>query len=241
MPRLNNGLEILKGMSKIEVFQAVTTSPGDQAITDPVALADATVTVAAITAFSANDPVFIIGDGGVELNAIGTPATTMPLLFKAAVAQSAGARLLEAVARNIGHVDENGVQYSATLALTPIDAATSITPLAYQKGSGELSASFGLRGHNNLNMQLAHGSDEGEIGTGVLADPHQVALGSLELGTHSLMCVRVTGYRFDLKTVTQDYLNCTIDVQVRSNFGGRTPGVLPVAMKFERVVQRIWG
>jgi hypothetical protein len=240
MPRLNNGLEVLKGISKVEAFQIVTSTPGDTVTTAALAVGDATIGVSASTNFTAADPIFIIGDGGVELNKIGTPNATMPLGFKAALAQSAGARLVEAVARNLGHIDNNGVQYSASVALTPIDAATSVTPIGYQRGVGELTAQFGLRGWNNLNFQFAHGVDESESGVGSSADPTQIVIGGSQLGTHSTMCCRVTGYRYDGKTVTQDFLNVTIEVQVRTNIGGSTPAVLPVSMKFDNVVQRIW-
>lgn len=240
MPRLNNGLEILKGVSSIEIFQIASGTIGDTTVTGVLTVGDASAAVAALTNFTEADPVFIIGDGGVELNKLGTPDLTMPFGFKIGVAQGAGARLVEAVGRNLGHVDENGFNYSASLQLTPIDAATSATPLGYQRGSGELSVKFGLRGFNNLNWQFIHGSDEGESGAGTLADPHQVAVGSLELGSHGIICARVTGYRFDLKTVTQDYLNATVEVAVNTTLGGRTPAVLPASLKFERVIQRIW-
>lgn len=240
MPRLNNGLEILKGISKVEKFIIQPTSPGDTTTTAALAVGAATIGVGATTNFTAQDPVFIIGSGGVELNKIGTPNATMPLGFKAAVAQDAGARFVEALAINLGHVDENGVEYNATLGLTPIDAATSATPLGYQRGTGEFSARMGLRGMNNLNMQLAHGADEAEIGAGSAADPHQVAIGDTELGSHGITCLRVTGVRRDLKTVTWDFLDCTVEVQVRTTLGGRTPAVVPVGVKFARLVQRIW-
>ena len=240
MPRLNNGLEVLKGISKVELFSLASGTRGDTTSTSALAKGAALVALTAITNFTANDPVFIIGDGGLELNQIGTPATNMPLKYKAAIAQGAGARVVEAVARNVGHIDNSGVQYSATVQLTPIDAATSVTPIAQQRGAGELTATFNLRGFNNLNFQLAHGVEEGEDGTGTEADPHQVYVGGTELGTHGLLCARVTGYRFDGKTVTQDYLNAIIEVNARTNFGGSTPAVLPVSMKFDGVIQRIW-
>lgn len=242
MPRQNNGLEILKGLSKIELFSLATGTIGDTTTSEAIALLAADVDVAAITNFTANDPVFIIGDGGLELNAIGTPATTpMPLKFKAALAQSSGARLVEAVARNIGHVTEAGVQYSANLVLTPINAATSVTALAYQRGQGELRANWALRGFNNLNWQTIHGQEEGESGAGTAADPHQVIVSGQTLGTHGLLCARIHTYRFDGKIVTQDYLNCTIEVQATVNLGGTTPAELPMAVRFDAMVQRIWG
>lgn len=240
MPRLNNGVEILKGLTKVELFAIVASTPGDTVTTADLAVGAATIGVSAITNFTAADPIMIIGDGGVELNKIGTPNTTMPLGWKAAFAQTSGARLVEAVARNVGHIDTNGVQYSASLSLTPIDAATSATPLNYQRGQGELTAKFGLRGFNNLNWQLAHGVDEGETGVGSAADPHQIAIHGQNMGTHGIMCARATGYRFDGKIVTQDYLNCVVEVAVQTNFGGSTPAVIPVGVKFEQMVQRIW-
>jgi hypothetical protein len=239
MPRQNNGLEILKGISKVEAF-SIVPSGGDTVTEAAIALGAASVAVDDETDFTNGDPIFIIGDGGLELNKVGVPNATMPLGFKAAVAQGVGARMVEVVARNLGHVDENGVSYNASLQLTAIDAATSATPLAYMRGAGELSAQFNLRGFNNLNFQLAHGVDELEGGAGTSADPYQVSVGGTEIGTHGLICLRVTGYRFDLKTVTRDFLNCTMEVAVREQLGGRTPGVTPISVKFDRVVQRIW-
>ena len=240
MPRLNNGLEVLKGISKVEMFSIVSTTPGDTVTTAVLAKLGASIGVLAITNFAAADPVFIIGDGGVELNAIGTPNATMPLKYKAALPQSAGARLVEAVARNLGHVTGAGVQYSASLQLTPIDAATSVTPIAYQRGAGELSASLALRGLNNLNIQTAHGIDEGESGAGTEADPYQIVVGGVDLGTHGIQCMRVHGYRFDGKLVIWDYLNITIEVQAQINKGGSTPAEIPLKVKMDTMVQRIW-
>jgi hypothetical protein len=239
MPRLNNGLEVLKGISKVELF-SIAATPGDTVTTEALAKLAATVDVTSATGFTSGDPVFIIGDGGVELNAVGTPATEMPLKFKAAIAQSIGARFVEAVARNVGHVTGAGVQYSASLQLTPIDAATSVTPIAYQRGSGELSASLALRGMNNLNMQLAHGVDEGETGVGSEADPSQIVIGGIDLGTHGIQCMRVHGYRFDGKIVLWDYLNITVEVQAQINKGGTTPAEIPLRVKMDTMVQRIW-
>lgn len=241
MPRLNNGVEVLKGVSKVELFSIAPTTPGDTLLTTALTKGDDKAVIASATNFADGNPLFIIGDGGFELNAVdGSPATDLPLKFKAAYDQSVGARVVEAVGRNIGHIDNSGVQYSGTMALTPIDAATSVTPIAYQRGAGALGATFNLRGFNNLNFQLAHGVDEGEDGAGTAADPHQVAIGGTALGTHGLLCARVTGYRFDGKTVTQDYCNVTVEVAVRTNFGGSTPAVLPVTLRFDGVVQRIW-
>lgn len=240
MPRLNNGLEVLKGISKVEAFSIVGSSPFDTTTTADLAVLAATIGVTAITNATAADPIMIIGDGGVELNKLGTPNLTMPLGWKAAIAQSSGARMVEAVGRNLGHIDASGVQYSANMQLTPIDAATSVTPIAYQRGLGELSAKFNLRGFNNQNWQFIHGVEESESGAGTQSDPYQSVIGGQSLGTHGLLCIRVTGYRFDSKTVTQDYCNVTMDVQVNTNIGGNTPAVLPASMKFDHVIQRIW-
>ncbi len=239
MPRLNNGLEVLKGISKVEMFSIVAAG-GDTVTTAALAKLAATIGVSAIDDFTIADPVFIIGDGGVELNAIGAPNVTMPLKYKAALAQSEGARIVEAVARNLGHVTGAGVQYSASLQLTPIDAATSVTPIAYQRGAGELSASLALRGMNNLNMQTAHGVDEGESGVGSEADPSQIVIGGLDLGSHGIQCMRVHGYRFDGKIVMWDYLNIVIEVQAQINKGGTTPAEVPIRVKMDTMVQRIW-
>lgn len=240
MPRLNNGLEILKGLSKIELYSLVTTTPGDTVTTAPLAAGASTIDVSAITNFTAGDSIFLIGDGGMELNAVGAPNATMPLKFKAALAQGTGARMVEAVARNIGHVTEAGVQYSANVQLTPINASTSVTPLNYQRGAGELRANWALRGWNNLNWLLAHGQDETETGAGTAIDPWQALVSGQTLGTHGLMCARIHTYRFDGLVVTQDFLNITVEVALQSALGGTAPAELPMAVRFDAAVQRIW-
>lgn len=241
MPRLNNGLEVLKGISKIEAFSPLATTPFDQNTTVAIVAQDSTFTVAATTNATAGDPILISGDGGSELNEIkATVNVVMPVKWKLLTAQSIGARALEMVARTLGHVDTGGVKIDNSLQLIDVDAATSAVAIAQIRGAGALKASFNLRGWNTQNWLFAHGSDESETGVGSAADPYQSLINGFIIGTHGTLALRVTGSRVDLKTVTWDFCGVTMEVKVSTSLGAKEPATLPVAFSYTSLIQRIW-
>jgi len=240
MPRLNNGQEIFRKLDKLEVFRAVATTPGDQTITSAVAVGASTVPVAAITNFTANDPVFLIGSGGLELNRIGTPATTMPLLRKTGLAHLTGARLLEAIATDFGHIDESGVVMSPSAALTAIPSALSALPVQYISGVGEIGFNFNLLGFNLLNLCTIFGIPEAEQGAGTSGDPWQVFVSGAAMGTQGTQVIRATGTRHDGLNIEVDFLDVRVEVQGSVTLNRNAPAVLPFAGKCTALAMRIF-
>lgn len=213
MPRQNDGTELIRKLTAIDLYRIQTGTIGDTTTSGAVAKGAATVGVTAITNFTVTDPAFIIGDGGFELiTAIGTPATTMPITNqKIEFAQSAGARFVEAVKVPLGKIESGGFSFNMNRSLTPIESAQDDSPIAYEEGVLELSGGFGLLGFNPENMQLVAGVVETITGAGTSADPYQGSLGSNVQVSLSNFAFRVAFLRNDGKTGHIDCLNARIN------------------------------
>lgn len=241
MPRLNDGTQLFKSISTLDVYRLATATPGDTITTAAVSVGASTVSVSATTSFASLDPVFIIGDGGVELNEIGgAPALAMPVKYKTAFAQSTGARFVEALKTTLGYLSEEGASFSPSQSLSAILSANSATPLNYISGIAELSVSFGLLAFTGLNLQTMLGITEAETGTGVTADPYQYVVGGANIGTQGTQCFRLTGVLHSLQNFHMDFLNARVEVggQVTMNRGA--PAIYPVTIKFTSMVKRQW-
>lgn len=243
MPRLNSGLEVLKELKTlgISAFDIQPTTPGDTITTAPVTAGATTVAVTAITNFSAADPVFLIGDGGVELLKIGTPNVTMPVTQNAAIAQSTGARMVEAVERVLGHIESAGVEIGGSYSLSPVNSAVWRTPITYlPSGPAELSVAFSLYGVNTENFLRAFAATETLLGTGTSQDPYRALIDGTTIGSQGTQCIRVLGTRQDLKTVQVDFLNPIAEVAVQGAMGGASPFALRMQLKPTAFIVRIW-
>lgn len=243
MPRLNSGLEVLKELQALglKAYDIQPTTPGDTTTTAPVVAGDATVAVTAITNFTVGDPAFVIGDGGVELVTLGTPNLSMPIIQKAAIAQSTGARFVEAVERNLGHIEARGLDIGGTYAKSPVNSAVWRTAITYlAPNPAELSFGFNLLGLNGENWQRAFGITEAVLGAGTAADPYRALINGSTVGTQGISCYRVLGTRQDLKTVQVDFLNPQVAVAVQSVMGGAEPFTLRVQLNPEALIIRIW-
>lgn len=242
MPRLNNASELFKFLDSVDVFRIATGTFGDTVTTSALARAAATVPVSAITNFSSLDPLFIVGDGGTELNSInGTPSgLNIVPLHPITIAQSSGARVVEAVRSALGHVAEDGATFGGSMSSTPINAATSRVALAYFAGPAELTWSFTLLGHNNQNLLAAFGATETETGAGTSADPHTALIDGLSVGTQGTQCFRLKGRRNDGKSVWVDLNDAIVDVNASVNMGASTPSGMALAGKCTSIIQRIF-
>lgn len=245
MPRTNDGTEVLQQLNSLQIFRLLGTSPFVQAITAPLARAATTATVAATTNATTGDPVFITGDGGTELNALGVPATTMPLKYKAEFAQSTGAMIKEAVAAALGHIDlDTAMTFRGSRDLVPIISALARSPIKYvPAGVADLSLSFNLVLWNNPNLALMFGQDESqEQGTGVLAtDPYQIGIGLQSIGNYvGLQTIRASGSFTDGRTCQVDFNDVVVRVNGEVRLGGRPDQFkVPITMGFTSMIQRI--
>lgn len=241
MPRGNNGFEVFTRLTSMTKYILQATTPFDQNSNASAAAGASVISVPATTNATNGDPLFIVGSGGFELNAVnGAPATSMPLKYKLAFAQASGARVVEAAAIDLGHLDESGVTFGGSLELTPVNASTSTVPLAYIRGQGELTAQFNVRGFNNLNLQTVFGIDEGETGAGTSADPYQAGFSGSTIGTHGLQAYRLVGVLADARTAQLDFCGATVQVNASMQLGAGSGAALGVTIKYTNLVSRIW-
>lgn len=240
MPRLNSGSELFKYLNSIKKYYIQPSSPGDTTTTAGLSAGDTSVTVAATTNFTTGDKAIIDGSGGVELVTLGTVASTMPFTRPILTAQASGARLVEALEVDLGHVAEGGIQFGGSLTLTSVKASTSRTAIAFFADAAELTWSIPLLGYNNLNLQAAFGATEGESGLGTSVSPYAVLLGQATIATQGLHCYRLAGVRQDGKNVEVDLLGATVEVNTSITVGSANPEGITIQGKCSSIIQRIW-
>jgi hypothetical protein len=242
MSRLLTDNSYWRRFSAITLYRIASGTPGDTTTTAPVAKSATTIPVVGITNFTAADPAFLIGSGGFELiSAIGTPNVTMPITNqKVHFAQSTGARFVEAVAVSLGRFSKDGAGITPSRTLTAVEAADRDLPIGYFESALEISCTFGLLEYEGLNWQFICGYEDSEIGTGVVADPFQAALGENDQVLMSNVALRLTGIRADAKNIQFDMLDCRFETsgQVTHNRSGEA--ILPVTAKFTRALIRRW-
>ena len=243
MARQYSIAEILDQLTSVEkVFKAAGT-PGDTLTTAILAEDAATATVGAITNFTANDLIALIGKGGYELNGIGSApsGTSIPLLYPAAIAQPIGARVLEMQAVDLGHTDTGGVTMTGASNATPIEAATANIPIAYRVRGGSLGGSLNLRGFNTLNLQTVFGIPEKLRGSGTAAAPWVAAITRQNVATDSLLTFRARGLMNDGETnAIVDFCGARPAPNVNATLGGSDPTVLGVQFNCTEIIVRIW-
>jgi hypothetical protein len=241
MPRQNDSGELFKKITALTLFKLQPTTPGDTTTTAPVlgTGAETTVAVTAITNFTSGEPVFIIGDGGTELVTIGTPNVTMPVVTPPKIAQSTGARFVEAIAVSLGKIQQGSVKWTANRALTAVFEEVGDAPVVYIPGSIEFALAFSLYGYNGPNVQLLTGYLENETGSGAaLATAYQSLVGGVGQLLQTVQCFRVQALRYDAKNVQIDFLNVQIEAAISSDLSRLNPSVLNGTAKCSALIFR---
>lgn len=241
MARQNDNTELIKRLVSIEMILPQTGTIFDQTTAGSTPKGNSTIAVPAITNATAADPVFIIGANGIEINVLGTPNVTMPLVEKTAFLHPAGARVLEARILPLGRVEVNGFTLSPSQSETIIEAADVDTSVQTIKGTLELSYSFSLLGANAQNLLNALGFEDNETGTGTSSDKRQSTIGDGTAATLGIVAFRLTLLRFDNKTVTMDFTNCSIAPQGAIQMGAKSgTASIPFQGKCSYIVRREW-
>lgn len=241
MPRLGTGSELFKYLNSVKKYTIQTSSGGDTTTTEAIVAGVSDVDVVAATNFSNGNYAMVDGSGGTELVTLGTVATTpMPVTRPFVIAQATGARLVEAVEADLGHVAEGGIQFGGTATITEIKAATSRTAIAFIADAAVLTWNIPLLGYNNLNLLAAFGATESEAGSGTPSAPYSALIGQDTVNTQTLFCLRATGVRHDSKIVEVDFLDCTVEVNVNVTIGAPNPDGITVTGKCASIIQRIW-
>lgn len=239
--RQNDAGELFKKITGLTLYKIQPTTPGDTTTTAPVlgTGAETTVGVTATTNFTAGEFAFIIGDGGLELVTIGTPNVSMPVVTPPKIAQSTGARFVEAVAVALGKISQGSVKWSANRALTAIFEEVGDTPVAYIPGSLECGLDFALYGYNGPNVQLLTGYAEAETGTGVLiANAYQSLVGGPLQALQTAQVFRVQGLRYDAKNIQIDFLNAQVACAISSDLSRLNPSTLNGSVKASAIIFR---
>ena len=241
MPRTNAAGELLKKTTILDLYRIATGTIGDTTTTAAVlgTGAETTVAVTATTNFTAADPCFIIGDGGLELTKIGTPATSMPVSPPPKIAQSSGARFVEAVKVNIGKFLQDSVSWTGTRSLTAIFEEIGDVKVQSISSPLEFAISFGLLGYNGPNLQFATGFAEAETGDGLAeATAYQSLVGGLNQTVQSEQVIRWQGLRYDAKKIQIDFLNAEVETNINAPLQKTAASSLQVTCKASQLIVR---
>jgi hypothetical protein len=241
MPRTNSGSELFQYLNKWYKFVVASGTPGDTTTAAATVVGTASVNVTASTNFTIGDFVMVDGDAGVEVMTLGTIATTpMPTTVPFLLANSSGARFVEATRIDMGHIAEGGIQYGGSQTLTEIKAATSRTAIAFFGESTTLTLNAPLLGYNNLNLLSVFGATESEDGAGTASDPYGIAITGDTVGTQGLHCYRAEGALYDGRIVQIDFTGCTVEVNNNITIGAASPDGMALSVKCTSFIQRIW-
>ncbi len=240
MPRLLTG-NVIESLTSVAAYREVVGTHGDSTTSVASVVGTATDTVVSGINFVSNDPAYIAGDQGAELNEVSSiAANVITWKRKRAFADAIGAIVKEMLRIPLGHIAEDSMQVSGAPTVNAVPAATSKTPVAYIAIGGELTFAFGLLEFNILNMQMAFGTAENELGTGTPSDPYQGAIGRAAMVSAGLLCIRSTGLLKDGKTVEVDMVGCTITGSPSANLSGKTAKPIPVEGRCLTHIVRIW-
>lgn len=241
MPRQLDGTSLWRKLTAVELIRIQTGTIGDTTTTAAVtgSGAETTVAVTAITNFAAGDKALISGDGGVECVKVGAvPATAMPVSYAPKLAQSSGARFVEAVSVPLGKIGEAGLSFTPAKPLTPILSAVDDGPINFIDGTLDMSFAVPLLEYDGLNHQLITGYADAETGAGSAADPYQAVIGAVNQVLQGIQVVRFTGIRHDGKFLQIDALDVKVEPSQGIDHNRQGPAALVLAGRFTRYIVR---
>ena len=243
MPRLGTAGELFKKVTALSWVRIQPTSPGDTTTTAAVlgTGAETTVAVTSSTGFTTGDLAFIIGDGGHDLVKIGTPAASMPVTPPPKIAQSTGARFVEAESVALGKYAQDSISWTANKTLTSIFEEIADTAVVQIESPIEFSISFGILNYSLLNLQFSAGYADAETGDGLAeTTAHQVLLGGVNQAVHGPQVIRLDGLKHDLKKIRMDFTNAQVETAINANVGKSNASVLNVTCKCSQIIARSW-
>jgi hypothetical protein len=241
MPRQNSIDEVFQYLTTMYKFVEKTGTHGSTTASEAITADMADTDVASETNFANGDFVLISGSGGVEIsNAATVSAGNLAWDRPVQIAQDTGATIVEASRIDVGHIGEEGVTFGGTQTITPINAATSRTPLGYIIQAAELTFSVPMLGTNNLNLQSVFGVTEGEQGAGTPSDPYVAVIDGNTIGTQGLSAWRAVGSLYGGEIIEIDFLGVTVEINVSRNIGGTAVTGYTLNAKATGFLQRIW-
>ena len=242
MPRTLAPGEGIKSVTSLRFVRQHTT-PGVTTTTAAVtgSGAETTVGVTSSAAFTAADECLIIGDGGVELVLIGTPATSMPVSPPPKIAQSSGATFARGLSVSLGKFVQGSVNWTGTRPITSVFEEVGDTPIYYIPGNAEFGLSFGLFNHNTQNIQRLMGYEEAETGDGAAeATAYQGIMGVSAQALHTELVFVLKMLRFDGKKFELQFCNAFIEAAIASNPSRSNPAALNATVKASALKIKQW-
>lgn len=230
MPRANDGNEIFKYLNTVYKFTPKTSGGASTTVATTYARDAATIVLTSGTNVSANDYLFVSGDGGKELIEVASLATaTVTPVWPPFFGQTAGATVVEYQRTSINHIAESGVTFGGSQSSTKINAATSRVAVATLTGAADFTFSIPLLALNGPNLQTAFGAPEVEIGAGTSGDAYRSGVNGTNVGTESDAVYRLVGQDFGSKTIILDLLGAQVVVSVSTTVGGTTPAGITIS------------
>jgi hypothetical protein len=242
MPRTNAAGELIKSVVSLTLYRKHTT-PLETTVSEAV-LGDGTETtldVASAASFVAADPVFIIGDGGLDIVKIGTPAATMPISPPPKLAQTTGARFVRALAVSMGKIGQGSITWTGSRSLTAVFEEVGDAPVVYLPGTTEFGLSWSLLCNNALNVLRLMGYEEAETGDGAAeATAYQSVAGAVGQALHTELVLGLHLLRHDAKNLRIFFLNSYIEAAISSNPSRTSPALLNGAAKCSAIKIQQW-
>ena len=225
--RSNNGLEILKRLSKMYKFTIPTTGGLEDTTGAALAKGAANITVTTFASWQTGDYLIIIGSGGMDLLQLGTKpgaAGPIPLVGRPpAFAQDAGAAIFRATRADLGYIEDAGAQLGASASKQAIGAANAGGAIAYiDSDTPEITFTWTQRESNLRDIATAFGVDESAIeGAGTANDPYRLIISGDTIGTQSNYCLRTEARKVNNKLQVYDVLNAFPEVNVSAAVVGK--------------------
>jgi hypothetical protein len=243
MPRQNDGTELFRRITRVEMVRPVTPAVS----TTLTASIGENATLYSLTSATgltvAGTPLILAGDGGIECNeTVSAVSNDLTVKYKTEWAHAAGGVVHKSEVVFLGEIDESGVSMTPSQDKTDIFGLYSDTPLATIPGQLTFDVSFSLLGHNIENFLLWLGQKEQVRGTGTASDPWQSGAGG-RTGNRSLsglQAIRVSGTRHDGKLWVKDYNGATITASGAKTMGRTGTSGYQITASPTQVVKRVW-
>jgi hypothetical protein len=243
MPRQNDGTELYRRVTRVELIRPVTPAVN----TTTTAAIGEGATLWALTSATglttAAQNLIFAGDGGVECNeTVSAASNDLTVKYKSEWAHSSGAVVHKAEKIFLGEIDESGITMTPSQDKTDIFGLYSDTALTSIPGQMTFDLSVPLLGHNIENFLLWLGQKEQVRGVGTSSDPYQSGAGG-RTGDRTLSGVyafRVTGTRHDAKMFSYDLNGATVTATGSKSMTRNASSSYTISAGPTQIVKRVW-
>lgn len=206
--------DVLKQLTSLKVHLDQTSTPGSTTITAAAGKAAVTLTVAAITNFTAGDTIRIGSGDEMEVAVIsGAPAGLVITIAEGLqYAHAIAEPVVEMVTYDLGPIGVDGVSFTANGESVEVPVSTSRMPLATLLGFVDLALGATLPTFTPEMYAIAVGALQSYVkGAGTAVSPKSLTLTGAEFGSQSNIGVTAEGVTFGGGIVRIDLWGCTAD------------------------------